>query len=294
MARSDATAAYLRRLGVDGDLPATHDTLVTLHRAHLDAVPYENLGIMLGLSGGRAPSVDPAESLARVGAVGRAGYCFHQNGALEQVLGELGFEVGRRHGHVGGTAEDRADTALNHLVLVVDRLPTADNPGGRWWVDAGLGDAFRDPLPVRVGRHDQNGFRYEITAVDGDSWSYSQGHGDRLSGVEIRTLPIGRPEVEAAHARLSASPGGRFARILVVQRRDDSGVDTVRGCLHHRTLADSATETELSSYDAWRSALVDGTRLSLEGIDDPELRALYAAQWAKHLAWEAAGRSADA
>ena len=64
MPRSEATAAYLRRLGVEGDLPPTYDTLVLLHRAHLDAVPYENLATMLG----RPPSVDPAESLARVGA----------------------------------------------------------------------------------------------------------------------------------------------------------------------------------------------------------------------------------
>lgn len=283
---SEATAAYLRRVGLDDGLPPTHDSLVALHRAHLDRIPYENLGIMLG----RRPSADPAASLARVGEVGRAGYCFHHNGALELVLRDLGFEVSRRHGHVGGTAEDRADTELNHLVLVVDGLPTPDNPGGRWWVDAGLGDAFRDPLPVAVGRHDQGGFRYEITAVEGDAWSYTQGEGDRLSGVEVRTLPIGQAEVEAAHARLSAAPDGRFARILVVQRRDEGGVDTVRGCLHHRLLPDGATETELSSYDAWRAALVDGTRLSLEGVDDDELRALHAAQWARHEAWTAAGR----
>ena len=96
--------------------------------------------------------------------------------------------------------------------------------------------------------------------------------------------------VEEAHARLSAPRDGRFAKVLVVQRRDDGGVDTVRGCLWHRIVPDRATETELASYDAWREALVDGTRLSLEGVDDDELRALYAAQWAKHLAWTAAGR----
>ena len=58
MPPSEAAAAYLRRLGVDGDLPPTLETLVALHRAHLDAVPYENLGIMLG----RPPSVDPARA----------------------------------------------------------------------------------------------------------------------------------------------------------------------------------------------------------------------------------------
>ena len=65
MRRSEATAAYLRRVGIDADaeLPPTYDTLLVLHRAHLDAVPYENLSIMLG----RPPSADPLDSLARVG-----------------------------------------------------------------------------------------------------------------------------------------------------------------------------------------------------------------------------------
>jgi len=284
--RSEATAAYLRRVDVDGDLPPTYDTLLRLHRAHLDAVPYENLGIMLG----RPPSVDPAESLARVGEVGRAGYCFHQNGALGAVLTELGFELSRRHGHVWTGEGDRDDSYLNHLVLVADGLPTDDNPGGRWWVDVGLGDAFRDPVPVTVGRHDQAGFRYEITEVRDDGWSFRHDRAGTFTGIEVSSLSTEQPVVEAAHARLSAPEDGRFAKLLVVQRRDETGVDTVRGCLHHRTLADDATETELASYDAWRGALVDGTRLSLEGVDDGGLRALYDAQWAKHLAWTAAGR----
>jgi arylamine N-acetyltransferase len=291
MTRSEATEAYLRRLGVDGGLPPTLDTLVALHRAHLDAVPYENLGIMLGLPGGRAPSVDPAESLARVGAVGRAGYCFHQNGALETVLRELGFELSRRHGHVYSADEERDDISLNHLLLVADGLPTDDNPGGRWWVDVGLGDAFRDPVAVSVGRHDQGGFRYEITEVREDGWSFRHDRAGTFTGIEVRGLPIDRAAVDEAHARLSAPGDGRFAKVLVVQRRDDGGIDTVRGCLHHRTLPESGTETELSSYDAWRAALADGTRLSFDGIDDDELRALYAAQWAKHLAWSEAGRA---
>ena len=286
MPPSEATAAYLRRLGVDGDLPPTYDTLVALHRAHLDAVPYENLGIMLG----RSPSVDPGESLARVGAVGRAGYCFHQNGALGTVLGELGFELSRRHGHVWTTEDDRDGAELNHLVLVVDGLPTHDNPAGRWWVDVGLGDAFRDPVAVSVGRHDQGGFRYEITEVRDDGWSFRHDRAGTFVGIEISTRSTEQALVEEAHARLSAPGEGRFAKVLVVQHRDESGIDTVRGCLWHRIEPDRASQTELASYDDWRAALVDGTRLSLDGVDDDELRALHAAQWDKHLAWTAAGR----
>jgi N-hydroxyarylamine O-acetyltransferase len=287
MPRSDATAAYLRRVGVDPEapLPPTYDTLLALHRAHLDAVPYENLGIMLG----RAPSVDPAASLERVGSVGRAGYCFHQNGALGTVLGELGFELGRRHGHVW-TDHARADSSLNHLVLVADGLPTDANPGGRWWVDVGLGDAFRDPLPVVVGRHDQSGFGYEITEVREDGWSFRHDPAGTFTGIEVSSRPVDQPAVDAAHASLSAPEDGRFAQILVVQRRDESGVDTVRGCLWHRIRAADHTETELSTYDAWRSALLAGTRLSLEGVGEAELRELYARQWTAHQTWTAAGR----
>jgi arylamine N-acetyltransferase len=286
MPLSDAAAAYLRRVGYDGDLAPTYDTLVALHRTHLDAVPYENLGIVLG----RAPSAEPSASLARVGEVGRAGYCFHQNGSLELVLRELGFDISRRHGHVYGSEEDRADTSLNHLVLVADGLPSDDNPGGRWWVDVGLGDAFRDPVPVTVGRHDQDGFHYEITEVREDGWSFRHDRAGTFTGIEITSLPIDQSAVDEAHARLSAPGEGRFAKVLVVQHRDATGVDTVRGCLHLRTLADGQTETELSSYSAWRSALADGTRLSLEQVGDAELRALYDVQWGKHLEWTSAGR----
>lgn len=287
--RSEATSAYLRRLGIDpvAQLPPTYDTLLRLHRAHLAAVPYENLSIMLG----RPPSADPAASLVRVGETGRAGYCFHQNGSLELALRELGFVMSRRHGHVYTPEEGRGSTELNHLVLVADGLPTPGNPGGRWWVDVGLGDAFRDPVAVTVGRHDQDGFHYEITEVRDDGWSFRHDPAGTFTGIEIRSLPTDQPAVEEAHARLSDPVAGQFAKVLVVQHRDADGIDTVRGCLHLRVQADGTTETELSTYDAWRTALSDRTRLSLEGIEDPELRELYADQWAKHLAWVGSGRS---
>ena len=103
MTTSSALAPYLARLGVSEHPPATLETLVDLHRRHLATVPYENLGIMLG----RPPVVDPAASLARVAETGRAGYCFHQNGALETALRELGYAVSRRHGHVWFEEEHR-------------------------------------------------------------------------------------------------------------------------------------------------------------------------------------------
>ena len=289
MPRSEATAAYLRRVGLDADapLPPTYDTLLALHRAHLDAVPYENLEIMLG----RPPSVDPGASLARVGSVGRAGYCFHQNGALGTVLAELGFEMSRRHGHVWTDGAARDDTSLNHLVLVADGLPTDANPGGRWWVDVGLGDAFRDPLPVVVGHQEQAGFDYAITEVREDGWSFRH---DRAR--HVLRASRSRPGPWTSRRSTPRTRRCRPPRTAVSRRSwwcsaaTTTGIDTVRGCLWLRIRAEGRTETDLATYDAWRAALVDGTRLSLEGVDEAELRALYAALWAAHEAWTAAGR----
>lgn len=102
---------YLTRLGLTAEPSPTVADLVKLQRRHLDAVPYDNLAIMLG----RPDSTDPGETLGRIAAGGNAGYCFHQNGAFELVLRALGFTVERRFGHVPG----REIPPLNHLVLLV-------------------------------------------------------------------------------------------------------------------------------------------------------------------------------
>jgi hypothetical protein len=268
---------YLAYLGYADRPPATVASLVELHRRHLARVPYENLEIMLG----RPPSVAPLDSLARVGRVGRAGYCFHQNGALEVALRELGFAVERRQGHVWTSEVDRHTGVLNHLVLVVTGLPTDDNPAGEWWPDVGLGDALGDPLPLVVGEYEQGGFHYALTGVGDDGWSFLADRSGSFAGVEVSGVPTDG-EIAERHASLSTPPDGRFAAVLVVQRRMPEHVDVVRGCLSHRITPGAQTESELTSYDAWRSAIEDGCGLSLAGVEDAELRALFDRQLVAH------------
>lgn len=285
MKRSDLVSSYLLRLGFEDRPAPTVESLTELHRRHLARVPYENLEIMLG----RPPSVAPLDSLARVGRVGRAGYCFHQNGALETVLVDLGYDVSRRGGHVWTDDDDRWTGALNHLVLVVSGLPTDANPGGEWWPDVGLGDAIVEPLPLVVGEYEQGGFAYAITDVREEGWSFRADPQGSFLGLETGPAPT-PVDVQECHARLSTPPDGRFARVLVVQRRMDGHVDIVRGCLTHRVTPDGQTETELTTYDEWRGALVDGCGLSLAGVEDDELRALFDRQLVLHREW-VTGRS---
>jgi arylamine N-acetyltransferase len=275
-----ATAAYLSRLGFDIPPPPTLETLVLLHRRHLERVPYENLGVMLG----RPPSVDAVASLERVGELGRAGYCFHQNGAIELVLRELGYDVTRRHGHVWTDEWDRHGDFLNHLVLQVAGLPTTANPGGEWWVDVGLGDAFRDPLPLVVGEHRQDPFTYVVDEVRPDGWSFRHDATGSFTGVEVTSRPTEPADLLASHAELSAPGTGRFSKVLVVQRRYAGGAATLRGCLLTRVGAGGTAETELATFGTWCTALAD-LHLPLDDLDEDELRELYERMWAAHLVW---------
>lgn len=277
---------YLRRLGVDGRPEPTYESLVDLHRRHVARVPYDNLDIMLG----RPNPPTPELSLARVAAGGRAGYCFHQNGALETALRGLGYAVRRLHGHVWFHEEQRFLPELNHLVLEVRDLPTDDNPGGRWWPDAGLGEGLPDPLPVAAGRHGRGRHTVEVTEVDEDGWSYLHHENGVFRGLEVRTLPADPAAVDAAHAALSTPPGGAFTRVLSAQRVDGDLALTVRCCVLTRAAPDRLDRTDLTTYDAWRGALADELLLPLGDVPEEELRALHARMWTAHLAWDAEGR----
>ena len=273
----DAVTRYLSRLGFSAAPPATVAGLTELHHRHLDTVPYDNLAIMLG----RPDPTDPEETLARIAAGGNAGYCFHQNGAFEVVLRSLGFAVERRYGHVWRTPEDRATPQLNHLVL----LATID--GRRWWPDLGLGDGFRDPVEVVAGEFRQDPFSYEITDVGAAEWTFRH---DRSSGsfaaIDVHANSPADAEVAAAHRVLSTPPDGRFTRVLVVQRRDGTGAEVLRGIRHQRT-GSGAFARDLASYDDWRMVM-ESLGVSLGGVADEELRSLHARMLAAHAEWAAA------
>jgi N-hydroxyarylamine O-acetyltransferase len=249
-------------------------TLAELHRRHLGAVPYENLAIMIG----RPDSTDPAETLERIAAGGNAGYCFHHNGAFEVVLRALGFAVERRLGHVWGNVIPR----LNHLVLLV----TID--GHRWWPDLGLGDALREPVEVVTGEVRQGPFRYEITDAGAGEWAFRHDPAGSFAGLDVHACSPADAEVASAHRLLSTPPHGRFCRALVVQRRDDTGVEVLRGIRHQRK-GDRPFTRDLASYDDWL-AVLDYLGVSLTGVAGGELRSLHARMLAAHQERVAAGQ----
>ena len=80
---------YLRRIGYSGTISLTGETLSGLQRAHLAAIPYENLDILKGIP----LSVDPQIVYKKVIENHRGGFCFELNGIFSELLESIGFKV---------------------------------------------------------------------------------------------------------------------------------------------------------------------------------------------------------
>ena len=152
-------AAYLSRLGVEAGTPSVEALRLVVQR-QVERVPYETFWIPAG----ERWSIDPAEAARRIAFEGRGGYCYHLNGALGLLLSSLGYAV---HGHVGGVqaGEPNPNAMGNHLVLTVTGLPSETNPSGTWYVDAGLGDALHEPLPLAPGAYVQDPFHLALESA---------------------------------------------------------------------------------------------------------------------------------
>ncbi|MDF3292556.1 arylamine N-acetyltransferase family protein [Streptomyces silvisoli] len=132
--------AYLRRIGYDGSLRPTFDTLRALHRGHLAAIPFENLEIVLG----RSVPLDVPTIQAKLVGQSRGGYCFEHNLLFAAVLERLGYSVTGLASRVRMGSDQRR--ATTHMLLRVDIA------GEDWLADVGFGgDGPLEPIPLRTG-----------------------------------------------------------------------------------------------------------------------------------------------
>jgi N-hydroxyarylamine O-acetyltransferase len=261
---------YLRRLGLDETAPSA-DALRALHEAHARRVPYECLEIWLG----RPTTVDPAESARRI-LRGRGGYCFHLNGAFSLLLRALGYRVTRHVGGVQGTAGDPAEATANHLVLTVRGLPSPAAPDGNWLVDLGMGDGIFGPLPLVPGEYQQGPFRYRLRPSESEPGGWHFDHDPRGSfvGMDFRAQPTRMAAFADQHRRLTTDPGSGFVRVATVARRDETGVDLLRGLVLAR-VGEATSRTVLTDRGDYFTALADVFGLTLDDVTPAERAALW-------------------
>ena len=126
--------AYLERIAYSDSTEPTAPTLRAIHRAHLFAVPFENLDIALG----RRIVTDEAKILDKVVQQRRGGFCYELNAAFAALLRALGFEVTLLSARVARPSGAESPE-FDHLALRVD----LEEP---WLADVGFGESFLEPL----------------------------------------------------------------------------------------------------------------------------------------------------
>lgn len=261
---------YFARIGYAGARDVTAATLHAIHRAHLLAIPYENLDIHLG----RPITLDPTAMVRKLVHDRRGGWCYEMNGLLGQVLETLGFAVRYLGGAVGRAV--RGAAALdNHLVLVV----TLDRP---WLVDVGFGDGFLEPLPLEPGSYRQGFLDFRITR-DGDWWRLHNHAFGGADGYDFTLAPRALDTFAARCHELQTAPDSSFVASTVCERFEPDGIVILRSATLRTVTAAGATTQVIRDAAAYARALDGRFGLAPAGI-----AALWPRVWARHLAWEAA------
>jgi N-hydroxyarylamine O-acetyltransferase len=251
--------AYLDRIGLRERPPATLAGLTTLHRAHLRAIPYENLDVQLG----RPLTLAQAPMLEKVIGRRRGGWCYEMNGTLGWALAELGFDVRRATGAVTVTAE-REGSRGNHLVLRVAL------PEGLYLADVGLSGGPLDPFRVTEGAFSSGGFNYRIERVDSDWWRF---HNDPMSGppaFDFNLDPADESLFATRCAELQVADWSPFVQNLITARFTERGKRVLLGRTLREVTPGGRDERLLGSADE----LVDVLRHGF-GLDAPDAATLW-------------------
>ncbi|WP_330770338.1 GNAT family N-acetyltransferase [Lentzea aerocolonigenes] len=186
--------AYFARTGASAS-----STLTELHEAHVRAIPFENIDVMLGL----VPSLDLADIQAKMIGRRRGGYCYEHQLLFTAVLERLGYSVARRMSRV-------ATGPRTHFVsLVDDHL-----------VDVGFGAGMLHPMPLVDGAVvDQAGWPHRLRRAEG-LWVLEKETADGWQRMhafhpDVEQLPV---DYLMANHYIATHERSPFSRQLVVMR----------------------------------------------------------------------------
>jgi N-hydroxyarylamine O-acetyltransferase len=201
--------AYLDRIGFDEEDPYPDlETLRRLHRAHVLAIPFENIDVVLG----RGIDIDLASVQDKLVHRRRGGYCYEHNLLFAAVLERLGYDVTRYAARVvmGG---DKI-TARSHMASRVSYY------GDDRLVDVGFGpDGLTEPIAFAEGAvAEQDGRMYRVR-FDGDETVLSDRRGVRWSRLyRLGAEPQHQIDYVVANHYISTHPRSPFTGRLFAGR----------------------------------------------------------------------------
>jgi N-hydroxyarylamine O-acetyltransferase len=234
--------AYLDRIRFARPLRPDFDTLRALHRAHLLAVPFENLDIHLG----RPIDLSLDRLYDKIVRRRRGGFCYELNGLFAWALAEIGFWVQL---HSARVFEGEAlGPDFDHLALQV-------HAGRAVLADVGFGDCFLEPLQLEEGAESQQqGMTYRMEQGDGTWTLWRRAGGPWEPQYVFSLMPRRLSEFSEMCAYHQTSPASSFTRKRVCSLATATGrvtmsdmrlIETENGVRRERDVADEAERSAL-------------------------------------------------
>ena len=226
-------SAYLGRVAAQRPRVLDAAALRGLHRAHLLAVPFENLSIHLA----EPISLDGDKLLGKIVNRRRGGFCYELNGAFALLLRALGADVVMVAARVYGAGS--LGPPFDHLALLV-RLPDGSGP---WVADVGFGRHTVYPLlfDTRQEQQDPAGPFLLADAEDGDVDVFAAG--EPQYRIERRARSLG--DFGPTCWWQQTSPDSHFTQSTICSRLTDDGRVSISGHTLIRTSGGARTEQDL-------------------------------------------------
>jgi N-hydroxyarylamine O-acetyltransferase len=252
---------YLQRIAYRDEPLPDLGTLHGLLRAHVCAVPFENLDVQLR----RPLTTKVDQAYDKIVRRRRGGWCYEQNGLFGWALAEIGFDVTRVAAAVmrsdrGGIAE------ANHLALLV-RPPGSDQP---WLADVGFGGSLLEPIPLEAGEYVQTPYRLGLRRLDDGHWQFWEDPGNGEFSYDFRPEPASEAALAGKCDFLQTDSHSSFVLNLVAQVRGPDHHTALRGRILTRRDAAGEYVTTLGSADQLVQVLAN-----VFGLDEPDIAACW-------------------
>ncbi len=236
--------AYLERVSYTGSVEPTAETLCSLHRAHMLAVPFENLDIKLG----RKIICDEQSIIRKVVDEKRGGFCYELNGAFAALLRELGFKVTMLSARVA-RQDGSCGPEFDHLTLRVD----LEEP---WLADVGFGDSFLDPLKLKVDMEQPQGTRkFRLVSENSSLHMEMEENANWKRQYSFTLVPHRLAEFESMCRHHQTSPESSFTQKSICSKATANGRITIADRKLIITHNGERRESLLDSDEQWRTAL---------------------------------------
>jgi N-hydroxyarylamine O-acetyltransferase len=196
--------------------------LHNLHRAHLLAIPFENIDVQIRH---RRPFTMEA-AYEKIVKERRGGWCYEMNGLFALILRELGFRFDLVAGAVGRDKYGDA-SLMNHLAILVHLERT-------YLADVGFAGTLT-PLPLCAGQHNDGRMNFALSQ-HGDWWRF---HSPDGISFDFTTAPRQFKDFEHKARLLATTAESFFVQNLIVAQLTEEGQRTLTNA---RFKAQSATE----------------------------------------------------